>query len=358
MSADPGPEGASGSMRHNILLTDPYHPVVQETVSSLKALEFVGHVFGASEEPARLCPPALSEVFPVPRPDAEDYAHQLLSAAAKAEARVVLPWSDSDARALAPHAVLFRAAGHALVCLDPDNVLLCSDQWKTLQALDAASIAVPRSLLACGARAAEACAADLGHPLRDLYVKLRVSAGGRGVWKVSRDAGLTHDEAVPALPLSAMCALIDCNVPPEGVVVQEAIAGGTDVTADVFAVAGKVISATYRERWKSTAGVSAEGMIAPVPQDVAHVIRKVCRALQWDGLGNIQMMRRPEGDTVVYEINPRAAGSIGLTRHAGFDFLDGVLRHVLGLNEGTTLAAEPVVPTVFRRDWSTQARCP
>jgi carbamoylphosphate synthase large subunit len=303
-------------MRHNILLTDPYHPVVQETVSSLKALEFVGDVFGVSEEPGRLCPSALRRVYRVPRPDAEDYSRQLLSAAAKAEADVVLPWSDSDARALAPYAGLFRQAGHALVCLDADNVLVCSDQWKTLQALGAASIPAPRSCLASGARELEACAADLGHPLSDLYVKLRVSAGGRGVWRISRDAGLTHDEAVPALPLSAMCALLDCSGPVGGVVVQEAIAAGTDVTVDVFAEAGEVIGATYRERWKSTAGVSAEGRIAPVPEDVGHVVREVCRALWWDGLGNIQMMRRPEGDTVVYEINPRAAGSIGLTRHA------------------------------------------
>ena len=43
-------------------------------------------------------------------------------------------------------------------------------------------------------------------------------------------------------------------------------------------------------RWKSTAGVSAEGIIAPVPEDVGHVVREVCRALQWDGLRNIQMM--------------------------------------------------------------------
>ena len=140
--------------------------------------------------------------------------------------------------------------------------------------------------------------------------------------------------------------------------VQEAIAGGVDITSDVFAVAGEVIGATYRERWKSTAGLSAEGMIGPVPEDVGHVVREVCRALQWDGLGNIQMMRRPEGDTVVYEINPRTAGSIGLTRHAGFDFLGSVLRRVLGLNGNAAFAAEPVVPTVFRRDWSTEARCP
>jgi hypothetical protein len=45
-----------------------------------------------------------------------------------------------------------------------------------------------------------------------------------------------------------MCALIDYSVPADAVVVQEAIAGGTDVTADVFAEAGDVIGATYRER--------------------------------------------------------------------------------------------------------------
>ena len=92
-------------------------------------------------------------------------------------------------------------------------------------------------------------------------------------------------------------------------VVQEAIAGGSDVTADVFAEAGEVIGATYRELWKSTAGLSAEGMIGPVPEDVGQVVREVYRALQWDGPGNIQMMRRPEGGTVVYEINTRTAGS-------------------------------------------------
>ena len=48
----------------------------------------------------------------------------------------------------------------------------------------------------------------------------------------------------PALPLGAMCALIDYSVPADAVVVQEAIAGGTDVTADVFAEAGDVIGGT------------------------------------------------------------------------------------------------------------------
>jgi carbamoylphosphate synthase large subunit len=52
------------------------------------------------------------------------------------------------------------------------------------------------------------------------------------------------------------------------------------------------------------------------------------------------MMRRPEGGTVVYEINPRTAGSADLTRHAGFDFLGSVLRRVLGLNGDTTFAAD------------------
>ena len=69
-------------------------------------------------------------------------------------------------------------------------------------------------------------------------------------------------------------------------VVQEAIAGGPDVTADVFAEAGEVIGATYRELWKSIAGLSAEGMIGPVPEDVGQVVREVCRALQWDGPGH------------------------------------------------------------------------
>ena len=65
------------------------------------------------------------------------------------------------------------------------------------------------------------------------------------MWRISRDAGLAHNEAIPALPLGAMCALIDYSVPADAVVVQEAIAGGTDVTADVFAEAGDVIGATY-----------------------------------------------------------------------------------------------------------------
>lgn len=155
-----------------------------------------------------------------------------------------------------------------------------------------------------------------------------------------------------------MCALIDYSMPTEGVVVQEAVAGGVDITADVFAEAGEVIGATYRERWKSTAGLSVEGKIGPVTEDVGQIVPEVCRVLQWDGLGNIQMMRRPEGDTVVYEINPRTAGSIDLTRHAGFDFLGSVLRRVLGLDARAAFSVDPVVPTVFRRDWSTEVRCP
>lgn len=95
----------------------------------------------------------------------------------------------------------------------------------------------------------------------------------------------------------------------------------------VIEVSGRVGAAGRAEGAADLPGAVEEhcrrlgrGYDRPRPQDVGHVVREVCRALQWDGLGNIQMMRRPEGDSVVYEINPRAAGSIGLTWHAGFDF--------------------------------------
>lgn len=77
--------------------------------------------------------------------------------------------------------------------------------------------------------------------------------------------------------------------------------------------------------------------------------------LSWSGLANVQLVIAEGHRPTVYEINARAAGSIGISTHAGVDLLSAAIRMALVGTIGERPEMVTVERTVaFRRHWHDQ----
>ncbi|MBT8228292.1 MAG: ATP-grasp domain-containing protein [Dactylosporangium sp.] len=341
-----------------ILVTDALHPVTSDTMGRLRdtgVVTWIGGAWpgGSAVEP----PPGLDTVEAVPDSDAPEYPHALLRLAVAHRVAVVMPWSDADARIVAGHRSAFAQAGVGLLCPPAVLVELGCDKWRTIAALRAAGLSVPRSRLVTDADQLADAAGELGYPTTDLVLKMRDLAGSRGIWAISTRPGLAADGPLPTLCLPAMAAQLRSRPGgwPEGLVVQELVTG-TDVSIDLLARRGTLLAAACRTRRATSGGLCVSGEVFALDGALAAATEHLVVALGWDGIGNLQAIVDPDGRAVFYEINPRAAGSVGLSAAAGLDLLAGAVRAAAGFDPwpGHDRYVTIATRSSFRRHWSTQ----
>ena len=351
-----------------ILVTDSLHPVTSETVCWLRRAGVASHLVGVwpGGSPV-MAPPGLDAIEAVSDSSSPGYWRAVLAAALAHRVDVVMPWSDADAKALAGHVSAFAASGVGILCPPAELVALACDKWRTIGALEAAGLPVPRSRLVTDADQLTDTAQGLGYPTADLILKVRDLAGSRGVWTISARSELAAGGPLPAVCLEAMAAQLrsmrhdEC---PDGLVLQETIIG-TDISVDVVARRGTLLAGACRTRKATLGGLCISGEVFPLDGDLAASVQRLVSTLEWDGIANLQAVVDRAGRAVFYEINPRTAGSVGLTAGAGLDLLAGALRLASGSDPwpgqaGCLTVTERVA---FRRHWSTQqwtvpgARC-
>jgi len=96
-----------------------------------------------------------------------------------------------------------------------------------------------------------------------------------------------------------------------------------------------------------------QGLVSPLTAGLQDVVRAVVAGLGWSSLANVQLVMGVGGPTV-YEINPRAAGSIGLNSYAGVDLLSAAI-HLARTGTAPENLGDSVAETVrFRRYWLDQ----
>jgi carbamoyl-phosphate synthase large subunit len=227
----------------------------------------------------------------------------------------------------------------------------------TRQRLDGLGVAVPDArLIHDGAQLLDA-AQDLGYPDRGLMLKPRRLAGGRGVWRVSARVDLTASGPYPSLPVEAMAVLLDrcpASAASEGFVLEHEDVGA-DTSVDVLAHEGKLLSVVTRTRETTLGGLSVAGCVVRPSYGAQAVAEAVVAGLAWSSLANIQVVEQPAGQPVVYEINPRASGSIGLAAHAGVDLLSAAVDLARHGSLSADLPSSVTTTVRFRRYWLDQA---
>jgi ATP-grasp in the biosynthetic pathway with Ter operon len=130
---------------------------------------------------------------------------------------------------------------------------------------------------------------------------------------------------------------------------------GIDVSVDVLAADGKIAGLVVRTRTTVLGGLCVQGTVQPSWPELEETIERLISGLTWSNLANVQLIADPASGTVtVYEINGRAAGSVGVASHAEVDLLAAALEYTqTGLPPATPLQVS--APVGFRRYWQDQA---
>lgn len=346
--------GEGGHRHLRLLISDPFHPVTAPTMMALRRGCRDCRVIGVrSADEVGVAPPGVDAVEQVPRPGSDRFVTGVLDVALRHGLSAVLPWTDRDALAVARGRAVLDGAGVAVVCPPTPLVELACDKWATRQALDRLGVPVPDARLVHDSRELVDAARDLGYPSRRLMLKARRLAGGRGVWRISDRADLTDGGPLPSLPLEAVAAAVDRSPQPaarDGFVVEHEVVGA-DTSVDVLAHGGTALCMVARTRQMTLGGLSVAGQVMPPSDGIRAVSQAVVGELGWSSLANLQLVEPRVGPPVVYEVNPRAAGSVGLAVHAGADLLTAAIHLAQHGTVPDDLPASVATVVQFRRYW-------
>jgi biotin carboxylase len=223
--------------------------------------------------------------------------------AARETVQGVLSWD--EARILQSATV---AAALGLPGGDPDMVMRCRDKHLTRQALDAAGVPQPRSVLVASVSQAAAAAGQMGYPV---VLKPRAMGGSLGVVLAGTPA-----ELAPTFEFAR-----DCEVPgswryDEGVLVEQYVPG-PEISVDAAVHHGELMPmfvarkrVGYPPYFEEVGHVvdAADPLLADPA--LASVMRAAHEALDFgDGMTHAEYKLTPDGPKVI-EVNARLGGDL------------------------------------------------
>jgi predicted ATP-grasp superfamily ATP-dependent carboligase len=268
---------------------------------------------------SRFCDVRLT--VPDPHVDGLRYAMALEQAIAGRGYAVLLPCGDASLLAVSRHRDLVEPHLSAPLGLAPHElVAAASDKVRLLEAAGAAGIACPTTAVCSGIDDAREAAAELGYPV---VIKPRTSVyenGGRVLRTGSRrveDPG----ELERVAPDFGEPFLIQRTEP--GVVYSSS---GVIAEGRLLAFA----LARYLRTWPPEAGNAALTETVEVPDGVAERVGALVAELGWEGIFELELVRRPDGSFAAIDLNPRPYGSIVLAIRAGADLPAIWARRLLG----------------------------
>lgn len=241
--------------------------------------------------------------YRVPLSSEPGYIEEILRIARHERVRLVVPSIDDELTAFACAAPRFLAAGIRVAVSEPSTTALCNDKYALCRALASRGIAAAPTWLP------GEVPQGTSFPL---FVKPRVGRGGVGAFPIRNQRELDF--------------FVDYV---EDAIVQEYL-DGPEFTLDMLcSFNGEPLAIVPRERVVIRAGVIDRGRT--VRHDaLLELARRCADVLPFAGAVNIQC-RIVRGVPIVFEINPRFSGGIGLTIAAGVDVPRLLLELTLGV---------------------------
>lgn len=296
-------------------------------------------VHGADVNDAPLAIAHLEKFHRIPMGEDKGYVDAMFSIAEREGIRVIVPWSDGEAFALAGAASRFKDIGCEILTSSAEVMSVIGDKLATYQALSAGGLAVPQHCVIDSADELGDVIERYGYPGRSVIVKPIDGRGGRGLFVL-----LGHDVTPPWLGAGRRERRLT-EEEFSAIDQRQLVTGRTLVMpclhepvfdADVLAQNGTVQAVVIRRR-HNPAGIPWTGnTICRNPKFEAYA-RKVTEILNLDGAHDIDLMSDDKGNPALLEVNPRMSGSMPATLMAGIGFLDAALVGRLGIELPVTL---------------------
>jgi len=302
------PVSESASVRAVILVTGAGGPAGISVIRALmRRPEYRVAAVDADEWAAGLALAHAGQV--VPRADAPDFAERLATAAADANAAVLVPTVAEEMLLILRHRDLFD--GLVRMWLPSAEALArCLDKVAFHKSVAAAGISTPATNAGSGE----------GVP-GPWIVKPRFGRGSRQVESADNDAELSW-------------ALYRVQQP----IVQTRLEG-REFTADVLVAPDhRLLGCVPRWRVQTKAGISTQGLTF-YEEEVVKAVAATVAAVGMEGPANVQGFMAPDGSVSIVELNPRFSGGLPLSLAAGCDLVGQYVGAILG---------DPVDPSCLR----------
>ena len=288
----------------NVLVTAGSRRVslVQGFQHALRTLGVPGTVIVTDVNPLSPAVHVADRAYRVPMSSAPDYLDEVRAICAMERVRLVVPTIDDELPVFATAWDIFRADGVWVACSPEPTNTLCNDKYDTCRHLRKSGVSAARSYLPTELNG------DVALPL---FIKPRMGRGAVGAFALHSQRDLDFFLGYVSDP-----------------VVQEMLEG-PEFTIDVLCdFEGRPLAIVPRERVVIRAGVIDRGRTVK-DQRLIALAERTCEAIRFRGAVNIQCRMR-RGEPVIFEINPRFSGGIGLTIQAGADFPAMLIRLALG----------------------------
>lgn len=298
----------------------------------------------------------LDAAFIVPPPSEPGYIDNLLAICADEGIDVLVHGSEPELRIISEHREAFRSAGVLPLINTAEVISVCMDKWATVQALEAAGLAVPKSALV----EREEEIPDFRLPA---VVKPSVGGGGSNNTFLAQDRGELVD-ACRTIVRQGKATIVQEYV---GTPVDEftvgvlstfdgTLVGSLALNREIMSGLSnrvKVPNRTGRDDLGPVLAISSgvsQGHVREFPE-VRRACEEIAAALGSRGPLNVQC-RFVDGRLYPFEVNPRFSGTTYIRALLGFNEPDLLIRHhVLGepLPERVTYRFGHVVRALVER---------
>ncbi len=291
----------------NVLITAASRKValVRGFVELKKRFDFMGKVIAVDCDPLSPALRFADKKYIVPLIEDPQYFDELNKIIENEKIKLIIPTMDLELPLWGERKGEYLQRGVVVACSGKSTALISNDKIKTYEFFKGISIKTPETWTKDNLPSIE----NLKFPL---FIKPRYGRGSIDCHKIKdREELYFYLEKV--------------NNP----VIQQYIKG-QEFTVDLISdFDGTVLSIVPRKRLTVRAGISDRGQTF-YNREIIESSRKIAEALEIRGPANIQGFVTKDSNIYFTEINPRFSGGIQLTKAAGVNFMEILLRLVNG----------------------------
>jgi predicted ATP-grasp superfamily ATP-dependent carboligase len=219
---------------------------------------------------------------------------------------VLIPGSDGALAAISVSRD--RLEPHVRIGLPSQAAVEASlNKLRLLEAAAAADLASPTTLICESGGEAASAARELGYPLMLKPARVILS-GGRAWSRPSTRVVVDQAQLEALLPAYGSPFLLQARE-------QGGVYSCAGVMGDEWLLG--LVTSRYRRTWPPDAGEVAYSETVETPPGLAQGVQRILLSLGWQGLFELELIRRVDGSFAAIDLNPRVYGSLAVAIAAG-----------------------------------------
>ena len=245
--------------------------------------------------------------LPNPRLDPAAFAGRVGEIAAAHRYSTALPCSEGALWAISGNREALPGGDFRLGMPDAATVERCTSKEGLLEAAAGAGLAAPRTRRCVDRDEALAAAEELGFPL---VIKPRSTVFGEPGEARHRASSIAAD------PEALRAKLEEAGWP----CLLQALERGTIVSLGGVVAKGRLLAiacSRYLRTWPADAGPVCFSRSIDPPTGLVEASGRLVGALDWEGIFELELVQREDGQLAVLDFNPRVYGSLALAVRAG-----------------------------------------